>query len=335
MSEAGADPRAGHGPRLVILVPLFNDWAVAELMLAELDRVLAQHGLAAHVLLVDDGSTEPRPAAFPARRLTALEVVEVLSLRRNLGHQRAIAIGLAFVHAERPCDAVAVMDGDGEDAPADVPRLLAKYREHGGDRIVFAARARRSESLTFRVGYQAFKVVHRILIGLPVKVGNFSVVPRRELDRLVVISELWNHYAAAVIKARLPHETVDTSRGPRLAGRSSMNLVSMVVHGLSAMAVYGEVIGVRLLCTTLLLIALAAGVFAAMVLVPPLTGVPVPVSAALIAGTLLVILAQAVLMAFVFVFIVLGSRAGFTFLPIRDFRFFVGDVVALDREPAA
>jgi hypothetical protein len=114
-----------------------------------------------------------------------------------------------------------------------------------------------------------------------------------------------------------------------------MNLVSMVVHGLSAMAVYGEVIGVRLLCTTLLLIALAAGVFAAMILVPPLTGVQVPVSAALTAGTLLVILAQAVLMAFVFVFIVLGSRAGFTFLPIRDFRFFVGEVVALDREPAA
>jgi hypothetical protein len=161
------------------------------------------------------------------------------------------------------------------------------------------------------------------------------VVPRRLLDRLVVISELWNHYAAAVIKARLPHETIDTSRGPRLAGRSSMNLVSMVVHGLSAMAVYGEVIGVRLLCTMLVLIALAGGVFAAMVLVPPLTGLQVPVSAALTAGTLLVILAQAVLMAFVFVFIVLGSRAGFTFLPIRDFRFFVGEVVALDREPAA
>jgi glycosyltransferase involved in cell wall biosynthesis len=301
-------------------------------MLAELDGVLARHGLIADVLLVDDGSTDPRPAAFPGRRLATLKV-DVLALRRNLGHQRAIAIGLAFVHAERPCDAVAVMDGDGEDAPADVPRLLARYREHGGERIVFAARTRRSESLSFRIGYQAFKIVHRILIGLPVKVGNFSVVPRRQLDRLVVISELWNHYAAAVIKARLPHETIDTSRGPRLAGRSSMNLVSMVVHGLSAMAVYGEIIGVRLLCTTLLLIALAAVLCAVVFVIPPLTGLQIPAPAALAAGALLVVLAQAVLMAFVFVFIVLGSRAGFTYLPIRDFRFFVGEVVALTDEP--
>ncbi len=330
-TPAAAPPTASE--RLVVLVPLFNDWGVAELMLAELDAVLARHGLAARVVLVDDGSTEPRPGAFPERRPARLDVEAVL-LRRNLGHQRAIAIGLAFVQAERPCDAVVVMDGDGEDAPADVPRLLAKYHEHGGERIVFAARARRSESLSFRIGYQAFKIVHRILIGLPVKVGNFSVLPRRELDRLVVVSELWNHYAAAVIKARRPYETVDTSRGRRLGGRSSMNLVSMVVHGLSAMAVYGEIIGVRLLCSTLVLILMAAVLFAGLFLAPPLTGLHIPTSAALAAGTLLVVLAQAVLMAFVFVFIVLGSRAGFTFLPIRDFRFFVGEVVALTGEPA-
>ena len=321
---------SGGGPeRLVILVPLFNEWAVAERMLVQLDGVLAEHRLAAQVVLIDDGSTEPRPPSYLDRPWAALGPVEVLLLRRNLGHQRAIAIGLAFVQAERPCDAVVVMDGDGEDAPSDVPRLLDKFREHGGASIVFAARTRRSESLAFRIGYHAFRLVHRILIGLPVKVGNFSVLPRRQLDRLVVISEIWNHYAAAVIKARLPHETVDTSRARRLGGRSSMNLVSMVVHGLSAMAVYGEVIGVRLLCTTFVLIVLAAALFAGLVVVPPLTGLQVPRSAALVAGTLVVILAQAVLMAFVLVFIVLGSRAGFTFLPIRDFRVFVGEVVAL------
>jgi hypothetical protein len=329
-----APAAAPAGPeRLVVLVPLFNEWAVAELMLVQLDGVLAGHGLSADVVLVDDGSTDPRPQPFLDRPWAALRRVEALHLRRNLGHQRAIAIGLAFVQAERPCDAVVVMDGDGEDSPSDVPRLLAKYREHGRGRIVFAARTRRSENLTFRLGYHAFKLVHRVLIGLPVKVGNFSVLPRPQLDRLVVISEIWNHYAAAVIKARLPHETVDTARGRRLGGRSSMNLVSMVVHGLSAMAVYGEVIGVRLLCTTAFLIVLAAALFAFLVAVPPLTGLHVPAPAALAAGTLLVILAQAVLMAFVLVFIVLGSRAGMGFLPVRDFRVFVGDVALLVGPP--
>jgi polyisoprenyl-phosphate glycosyltransferase len=316
-------------PGLVILVPIFNDWAVADLTLAELDRALANEPLPARVVLVDDGSTQPMPEGFAQREFQVLRCVEVLSLRRNLGHQRAIAVGLAFVHADRPCEIVVVMDGDGEDAPSDVPRLLARLREQGGTRIIFAARTRRSENLVFRAGYQAFKIVHLVLVGLQVKVGNFSAIPRRHLERLVVISEVWNHYAAAVIKARLPHDTIDTTRGRRLAGRSSMNLVSMVVHGLSAMAVYGEIIGVRLLCTTFGLIVVVAAVLAAAALGRPVSLAQVPAWAALAAGTLLVMLAQAVVMAFVFVFIVLGSRAGLSFLPIRDYAYFVGEVRTL------
>jgi len=100
----------------------------------------------------------------------------------------------------------------------------------------------------------------------------------------------------------------------------------MVVHGLSAMAVYGEIIGVRLLCTTVGLIVVVATVLAAGALGRPISVAQVPAWAALAAGTLLVMLAQAVVMAFVFVFIVLGSRAGLSFLPIRDYAYFVGEV---------
>ena len=46
----------------------------------------------------------------------------VLRLRRNVGHQRAIALGLTYLQVEAGCEAVIVMDADGEDRPADVPR---------------------------------------------------------------------------------------------------------------------------------------------------------------------------------------------------------------------
>ena len=73
----------------------------------------------------------------------------MLRLRRNLGHQRAIAIGLTYIQAQMTTayEAVVVMDGDGEDAPEDVPRLLARLEAEGGRSIVFAERTRRSESL--------------------------------------------------------------------------------------------------------------------------------------------------------------------------------------------
>ena len=94
---------------LVILIPAYNDWVAASLLLEQLDRSLSGKGLHARVLLVDDGSTEPAGTAFDAVQLSSIDDTLILSLRRNFGHQRAIAIGLAFVESELPCDAVVVM----------------------------------------------------------------------------------------------------------------------------------------------------------------------------------------------------------------------------------
>ncbi len=128
-------------------------------------------------MVIDDGSTVPLKGQMDGKSYRRISRVEVLQLRRNLGHQRAIAIGLAFVHGERPCDAVVVMDADGQDRPEDVPLLLQKLQEEDGRKIVFAARMRRSESLLFRAAITAIVPMHRVLTGVSVRVGNFSIVP--------------------------------------------------------------------------------------------------------------------------------------------------------------
>src|SRR6478735_4202399 len=100
---------------VVILIPLFNDWASFTQLVDRLDVVLGEHGLRADVLIVDDGSTvDPSPEGVVRRGLDAVRRVDVLRLRRNLGHQRAIAVGLAYIEHGLACDAVVVMDGDGE-----------------------------------------------------------------------------------------------------------------------------------------------------------------------------------------------------------------------------
>ena len=45
-----------------------------------------------------------------------------------------------------------------------------------------------------------------------VRVGNFSAIPRRRLESLVAVSELWNHYAAAAFQSRQPYCTIPTQR---------------------------------------------------------------------------------------------------------------------------
>lgn len=311
---------------LVVLVPIYNDWDCAGLLLAALDRQDALAG--ARVLLVDDGSEAPPPSGWPAGggRPERLARVEVLTLRRNLGHQRALAVGLAYVAATVPCRAVVVMDGDGEDDPADVPRLLQRLDETGGRAIVFAERTRRAEGRAFRLGYAGYRLLHRALTGLPVRVGNFSAIPAPLLARLVVVSDLWNHYAASVYKARLPRSLVPTKRARRLAGRSRMDLVDLVTHGLSAMSVFGDRVGVRLLIAAGGLLALTLAGIAAIVAVRLGTTRAIPGWATTAAGLLLAIFFQVFTLAIVFVFMVLGGREGSGFLPARDYAWFVAGV---------
>ena len=231
---------------VAILIPVFNDWAAVRMLLGDLDRALTAAGRSASVVLVDDGSTQPVPADLIGRP-TALHRVSILTLRRNLGHQRALAVGLAYVEAHLPCRALVVMDGDGEDAPADVARLLDRFEAEGEQTIVFAERTRRSESTLFRIFYAAYRAAHWGLTGIRVRVGNFSVVPFSRLSSLVVVSDLWNHYPASVFRSRLPFTTHRTARARRLVGQSKMNFLSLVIHGLDAIAVFRDRVGVRLL----------------------------------------------------------------------------------------
>lgn len=321
---------------LVILAPVFNDWPAVRLLLPRLDTELAKHRLRARVVLVNDGSFVPPPAVLVDEELSAISQLRVLSLRRNLGHQRALAVGLAFVHAQMPCSAVVVMDADGEDDPADVPRLVAELRGGGDGAIVFAQRIRRSEGLVFALLYRLYRAMHRLLTGISVQVGNFSVVPFALLDRLVVVSDLWNHYAAAVFQSRLPYRMVPTQRGRRLSGESSMNLVSLVGHGLSAIAVFADRVGVRILIATiatLLATILGLGIVVGRSLVTHAA----PASWILVAAVVaLVVVVQTIATASLFVLQVLFARGGASFIPARDYQFFVNsdDLVAARAERA-
>jgi polyisoprenyl-phosphate glycosyltransferase len=322
----------GSDGGIVILIPLYNDWLACGMLLSSLDDALKGGIDKARVILVDDGSSHTAPGDFPPRLPWVLERVDVLQLRRNLGHQRAIAIGLSYVWEHVPCETIVLMDSDGEDDPADVPRLLAKYRAESGKKIIFAERTRRSESWSFVLFYRLYKALHRLLVGMGVRVGNFSAIPRRRLESLIVVSELWNHYAAAVVKSRQPFDTVPTRRADRLAGRSRMDFVRLVAHGLSAISVFGDIIGVRLLVATLVLIALTIVGLVVTVVLRLATDLPIPGWATSTFGILTVILFQAVMLSVQFSFIILGGRQGTSFLPCRDYAYYVAGIRTLHPE---
>lgn len=308
---------------ILVLIPVFNDWPCLNRLIRELDAVVARLEQEVRVVLIDDGSTQPCPDALRSLELERLRSVQILRLRRNVGHQRAIAIGIAFVEATLPCEAVVLMDGDGEDSPQDVPRLLSALQACGEARIIFAGRSRRSESLLFRVCYQAYKLLCYLLTGFSVRVGNFSVIPAAMLHQLVVVSELWNHYAAAVFQARLPFDIVETQRGVRYTGRPSMNFIALVTHGLSAIAVFADRIGARVLTALGAAIVLLFAGLVAVLFVHLNAGGTVAASVLYAAGVAFAVLLQAIIFTFGFAILRLGNRNRLGFLPRRDFQYFV------------
>jgi hypothetical protein len=314
------------------MIPVYNDWAAITLLLPLIDDSLASANLYAMVVLVNDASSDPVPDNIIAFHPRAIVSARLLNLRRNLGHQRAIAVGLTHIQVTLAPKALVIMDGDGEDDPSDIPRLYAAMND-SMQTLTFAARRKRSEGALFRFFYWLYRFIHLLVTGIPVNVGNFSVVPSSALQQLVVVSELWNHYAAAVFRARIPYKLVATKRANRIAGESTMNFVGLVGHGFSALAVHGERVGVRLLVAAVVPLVTLVLLFGGITLVSAATSTAIPPWVASGIGTAAVVFMQLLVLVSMFTMFTLYGRTGASFIPLRDYHFFIAAETAIAVPP--
>jgi len=249
---------------VALVTPVYED----QESFAELCRRLAvverEAGLRFHIVAVDDGSLSAPP------QLSALTEAgvegEILRLARNVGHQAAIAIGLAHASRLPGLSACIVMDSDGEDTPESIPALLAAVGPDAVD-VAVAERAKRSETLTFRVFYAIYKRLFKVATGQVLRFGNFMALSPKALERLSGMYEASTHVAGAVVKARLRRADVPTDRGTRYAGQSRMNFPSLVLHGMRAVMVFADLVLTRmalaLVAMTALVILVVVGAFLA------------------------------------------------------------------------
>ena len=131
-------------PQISVVVPLYNEAENVDELHAQLRSSLVATGRSFEIVLVDDGSRDGT-----AERLRALEArdpaVRVVPLRRNFGQTAAFAAGFDFAHG----DVVVTSDGDLQNDPADIPKLLAKLDE--GFDMVCGWRKRRRDPLSKRL----------------------------------------------------------------------------------------------------------------------------------------------------------------------------------------
>lgn len=226
----------------------YDDWLSVADIVPKLDQVLLRYGLNGRIIVVDDSSDDTKGIEIlPSLSLRAIEAIDQIQLGSNLGNQRAMAVGVAYVARNVPCDYLVVMDSDNEDRPEDVSALLDASLAHDDQKIVFADRTKRSEGQTFKLFYILYKLIFSFLTGTSISVGNFCVIPGQFVKRIAHITELWNHFSASILRSGLPSGKIPTERGVRLFGQGKMNLVKLIVHAFSGFSIHADVMAVRIM----------------------------------------------------------------------------------------
>ena len=142
-----------------IVIPVHNEERSVALLLDEIESALQPLEQPWEAVFVDDGSEDGTFGAL-TRLHAATDNVRVVRLRRNFGKAAALQAGFEAAAG----DVVVTIDGDLQDDPAEIPRLLAKLDE--GFDLVSGWKTRRRDPLSRRLLSRVFNVVTGRLSGL-------------------------------------------------------------------------------------------------------------------------------------------------------------------------
>src|ERR1044071_4544165 len=109
---------------LSIVIPVYNEEENVEPLIGEIETVMASAATNYQIVAVDDGSKD-RTFAVLTELHRSRPRLKIVRLKRNFGQTAALAAGLA--HADG--DVIVLMDGDGQNDPADIPALIDKLKE--------------------------------------------------------------------------------------------------------------------------------------------------------------------------------------------------------------
>ena len=237
--------------KLKILIAVYNDWSSLDILLGEIYKKLNNTVWKNYeVYIVNDASTIEIPEKI--RRKT-----KIINLFNNIGSQGAISIGVKYI--QKNIDDIThllIMDSDGEDKPEDIIRLLDECKINE-NKIVFARRKKRKESVLFRALHFIYKKIFKMLIGKDLDFGNFSCMTKANLNKIVNINNLQTHYSASILRSKIPFSKIDCEKGFRIEGSSKLNFWKHFAHALMSLSVFVDLIAIKFFFISLVGIVLS------------------------------------------------------------------------------
>jgi glycosyltransferase involved in cell wall biosynthesis len=213
-----------------VVIPIYNEEEIISLLHRAVSKAMGEVGDSWEIVYVNDGSADSSLDLL--RRLHSGDSrVVVVDLSRNWGHMGALHAGLQTARG----DAIVLMDGDLQDPPEVVPKLVAAWR--AGAQVVTAVRRSRQESR--KALAVLFPLFYRILgaisdYPIPLNAGIFGLLDRAALNSINGLRE-GNRYLPG-LRAWVGYRTaiVYYDRQDRVGGEGKLSFLSRIKYAMDA-----------------------------------------------------------------------------------------------------
>ncbi|HWU26711.1 MAG TPA: glycosyltransferase family 2 protein [Rhizomicrobium sp.] len=215
---------------LSVVVPVKDEAENVASLLHEIVAAIAGQG-PSEIIFVDDGSTDTTSEILKDLKPT-LPQLRIVRHSRNMGQSRAVRTG---VRAARG-DLIVVLDGDGQNDPADIPRLLAPLRQADAAPIglVQGQRAHRQDSLKKKLASRLANAIRRRLLDdQATDVGcGLKAFRRDAFLALPYFDHMHRYMVALMLREGFEVRFVTVDHRPRLHGRSKYGVLDRLFAGI-------------------------------------------------------------------------------------------------------
>ena len=213
-----------------VVIPIYNEEGLIERLNEAIAGALKGVGDEWEVVYVNDGSTDSSLELLKGLQAVDSHVV-VVEMSRNWGHMGAIHAGLQTARGR----AVILMDGDFQDPPHVLPRLIDSWRK--GNEVVVGVRRSRQESR--RILAVLFPLFYRVLGALsdypiPLNAGIFSLMDRRAVDAILLLNEKNRYIPGLRAWIGYKNSMVYYDRQDRAGGDGKLSYMSRIKYAMDA-----------------------------------------------------------------------------------------------------
>ena len=218
-----------------ILIPCYNDWKSVLKLLEKIDLELINIDGDFSVIIVNDCSSEKLDKINKTYK--KINSIDIINIKNNQGHTRCYATGIKYISKNLQFDYLILMDGDGEDNPEDIDKLIKAALKNKNSSFV-ARRVKRSEGPTFTLLYNIHKLITLLFTGKNINFGHYSCLTKQDVMFLSNQKSLWSNFAGTAKKFINNLGSIPSVRGTRYFGPSKMPLFGLVLHSFSIISTF-------------------------------------------------------------------------------------------------